>query len=112
MATPIAGLGIPRYPDSLRTANVSGEVLTMFVVNADGSVDPGTLKVVKSSHPLFTDAVRNALPEMRFQPAMVKGRAVRQLVQMPYAFSTGTDGERVGWRVEYLPPVMKPIGKP
>jgi protein TonB len=66
---------------------VEGEVLAQFVVNADGTVDVSTFKVVKSSHELFTQSVRNALPNMRYQPAMVGDRAVRQLVQSPFTYS-------------------------
>jgi TonB family protein len=46
-----------------------------------------TLKVLKSSDELFTTSVRNAIPTMRFSPAEVGGRKVRQLVQMPFQFS-------------------------
>ena len=86
-AKQIPGTGNIRYPDSLRAANVMGEVVAQFVVNADGRIEPGTFKVLKSSHPLFTEAVRNALPDMRFESAVVNGRAVRQLMQLPYTFS-------------------------
>jgi TonB family protein len=77
----------PRYPDLLRIAGVEGEVLAQFVVNPDGTVDVGTFKVLKSSHDLFTNSVRMALPNMRFEPALVGGRAVRQLVQSPFTYS-------------------------
>jgi periplasmic protein TonB len=43
--------------------------------------------VLKSSHEQFTAAVRNALPNMRFYPAEVGGRKVKQLVQQPFTFS-------------------------
>ena len=77
----------PRYPDALRLGNVEGEVLAQFVVNPDGTVDVGTFKVLKSSHPLFTESVRSALPSMRYKPALVGGKAVRQLVQSPFTYS-------------------------
>ena len=86
-AAPLLASAAPRYPDALRTAKVEGEVLAMFVVNPDGTVDPNTLKVVRSSHELFTQSVKSALPQMRFSPAEVDGRRVRQLVTMPFRFS-------------------------
>jgi hypothetical protein len=43
--------------------------------------------VLRSSHALFGDAVRSALPDMRFTPAEVNGRKVKQLVQQPFAFA-------------------------
>jgi protein TonB len=77
----------PRYPDMLRSANVEGEVLAQFVVDADGRAEMNTFKVLKSSHDLFTNAVKAALVNMRFYPAEVGGRKVKQLVQMPFQFS-------------------------
>jgi TonB family protein len=77
----------PRYPDMLRSANVEGEVLMQFVVRTDGTPDTSTFKVLKSTHDLFTQAVRAALPRMRFFPAQVGGKAVKQLVQMPFQFN-------------------------
>ena len=88
----IPGTGNLRYPDMLRSANVEGEVLAQFVVDADGRYEAGTFKVLKSSHELFTQAVKNALPNMRFYPAEVGGKKVKQLVQQPFTFSL-TKGE-------------------
>ena len=83
----IPGSGNLRYPDMLRSANVEGEVLAQFVVDTTGHYESGTFKVLKSSHDLFTAAVKNALPTMRFYPAEVGGRKVKQLVQQPFTFS-------------------------
>lgn len=83
----IPGTGNLRYPDMLRAANVEGEVLAQFVVDANGRYEEGTFKVLKSSHEAFTQAVRNALPNMRFYAAEVGGKKVKQLVQQPFTFS-------------------------
>jgi protein TonB len=83
----VPGSGNLRYPDMLRSANVEGEVLAQFVVDTTGRYESGTFKVLKSSHEQFTAAVRNALPNMRFYPAEVGGRKVKQLVQQPFTFS-------------------------
>ena len=77
----------PRYPDMLRSANVEGEVLAQFVVDTTGKADMREFKVLKSTHDLFTNAVRAALPQMKFYPAEVGGKKVKQLVQMPFQFS-------------------------
>ena len=77
----------PRYPDMLRSANVEGEVLAQFVVDTTGKADMSQFKVLKSTHDLFTAAVKSALPNMRFYPAEVGGHKVKQLVQMPFQFS-------------------------
>ena len=83
----IPGSGNLRYPDMLRSANVEGEVLAQFVVDTSGKYESGSFKVLKSSHDLFTAAEKNSLPTMRFYPAEVGGRKVKQLVQQPFTFS-------------------------
>ena len=84
---PAPGNAPPRYPDMLRSANVEGEVLAQFVVDTTGRYEAGSFKVLKSSHDLFTNAVKAALQNMKFYPAEVGGRKVKQLVQMPFVFS-------------------------
>jgi TonB family protein len=85
-ATTVDGSPSAVYPASLRAAGVEGDVLVQFVVDAEGEAVPSTLKVIKSSHDLFTQAVSTALPKMRFVPTQLKGKSVRQLVQQPFAF--------------------------
>ena len=77
----------PSYPDMLKSANVEGEVLAQFVVDTTGRYESGTFKVLKSSNEQFTAAVRNALPNMRFYPAEIGGRKVKQMVQQPFTFA-------------------------
>jgi protein TonB len=77
----------PRYPDMLKTAGVEGEVLAQFIVDTTGRVEPGSFKVLKTSHELFAAAVRNALPNMKFLPAEAGGRKVKQVVQQPFVFA-------------------------
>ena len=86
-ARQLPGTGALRYPDAMRQANREGEVLAQFIVDERGIVDPSTLKVLKSTDPAFTAAVQTALPTMRFSPARVKGRAVKQMVQQPFTFA-------------------------
>src|SRR5206468_3567756 len=86
-ATPLPNNPAPRYPDVLRASKVQGEVVAQFVVDTSGRVETTTFKVLKSSHDLFTNSVKAALPNMRFRPAEVGGRKVKQLVQMPFVYS-------------------------
>jgi TonB family protein len=76
----------PQYPQMLRAAGVEGRVSTQFVVSEAGRVDLVTLKVLASDNELFTQAVRAVLPSLRFSPATISGRRVKQLVQMPFDF--------------------------
>lgn len=85
-ARPLPDNPRPSFPDELRARQIEGEVLAQFVVDTTGYPDTLTFKVLKTRHPLFTSAVRAALPTMRFTPAEVGGRKVKQLVQMPFTF--------------------------
>ena len=82
----------PRYPSILKMAGVEGEVLAQYVVDETGMVMPGTLKILKSTHALFVQAIKDALPDMRFVAAEVRGRKVKQLVQQPFVFAIATPG--------------------
>ena len=84
---PIPGTGIPKYPDILRQAGVEGDVLATFVVDTTGRADPASFKVLRATHELFANAVKQALPAMRFTAAKVGGKKVRQLVQQPFSFA-------------------------
>jgi TonB family protein len=77
----------PRYPDWMRNAGQSGVVVAQFVVDSAGRVRPETFSALRSTNPALTAAVRDALPYMRFLPAMLHGRAVNSVVEEPVQFS-------------------------
>jgi len=81
----ISGTSIP-YPEGARSSGVQGEVQAQFVVNENGRVETNTFKVLNSSSPQFTDAVRNALGRMRFRPAQIGKTNVSQVVQQAFVF--------------------------
>lgn len=83
----IPGSGTPNYPDILRSSNVEGQVLAQFTVDTTGRVEIASFTVISSTHDLFTSAVRSALPRMRFLPAEIAGRKVKQRVQQPFVFN-------------------------
>ncbi|HEX2779756.1 MAG TPA: TonB family protein [Gemmatimonadaceae bacterium] len=85
-AEALPGGSRPAYPAPLSAAHVEGEVLVQFVVDTAGRVEPGTFKVLETTNAVFADAVEAALPGMRFSPAELHGRLVRQLVQQPFVF--------------------------
>lgn len=82
-----AGSPSPRYPDGLRAAGIEGEVVAEFVVDTAGRVEPGSVRIVRSAHAHFEQAVREALPRLVFMPAEYAGQKVRQLVQLPFRFA-------------------------
>jgi len=61
----------PKYPAVLESSGIAGEVQAQFVVSANGKADMGSFKVLKSTNELFTQAVKNVLPRMRFSPAQI-----------------------------------------
>ena len=76
------------YPGALRAQAVEGTVLAMVVVNADGTPDLPSFKLLRSDHPLFTEAVKNVLATAHVASAIVNGKPVRQLWQFPFEFKT------------------------
>jgi protein TonB len=71
----------------LKAAGVTGSVLAQFVVDTTGRAELDSFRVLESSQQLFSIAVRNALPLMRFTPAEVRGgRRVRQMIQQEFRF--------------------------
>jgi protein TonB len=83
----VPGSPPPRYPELLRSSGVEGQVVAVFVVDEIGRAETDSLHFVRSDNRLFEDAVRQAVGRMRFVPAEIGGRKVRQLVQMPFVFT-------------------------
>ncbi len=80
----------PVYPPSMLAAAQGGFVRAEWVVDEKGFADTATLRIVEFTHPEFAKAVRDALPFMRFRPARIGNRSVRQLVQQPFHFQVVT----------------------
>jgi protein TonB len=76
----------PRYPETLRQSGVGGRVLVQFTVDTTGRVDMASVRVMQSTHDLFTQAVRSALSAFRFKPAEVNGKRMAALAEMPFEF--------------------------
>ena len=83
----------PGYPDSLYRAGIGGRVVVEFVVDASGAVEEASVDVMASTDPLFELAVRRALLLAKFTPAMRRGVAVRQVVQLPVEFAPPSAGK-------------------
>ena len=77
----------PIFPAALRNERQPGLVVAEFIVDAEGHVEPSSVGVVTSTHPLFTAAVDSALAGAVFHPARLGGRPVRQVVQLPVYFA-------------------------
>jgi hypothetical protein len=58
----------PLYPDILRQARVAGEVQLRYVVDTAGRTVLENVEVLRSTHELFTNAVKRAMPLQRLEP--------------------------------------------
>lgn len=81
-----AGSAAPAYPAELMTEGKEGGVYLRFVVDTMGRADAASIEVLRSTHPAFTQSVRQALPLMLYTPATISGRRVRQLVEQNFEF--------------------------
>ena len=82
----LSGSAAPIYPPDLMSRGVEGTVVTRYVVDTSGRADPLTLQILSGPEPQFVQAVRDAVPGMRFTAALVEGRRVRQLVEQNFQF--------------------------
>jgi len=91
----------PSYPIEMLQQNIEGSAFVIYVVDTTGMADTTSLKIVDATHKAFGEAVREAMPKMRFRPAILGGVKVRQLVQQRFAF-------KIQRPDSVLPPITKP----
>jgi TonB family protein len=70
----------------MEAKGINGLVRVRFVVDSTGRIDVSTVTVLGATNESFARAVRTALPDMRFRPAMMGAKAVRQLSEEDFAF--------------------------
>ena len=75
----------PVYPPEMKGKRVESEVLLVFVVLEDGSVDD--IRVRRMGSPAFAEAAIEAVKEWKFEPGIKDGRPVRTQVNLPISFS-------------------------
>jgi protein TonB len=80
------GSAAPAYPVEMLKQGLQGSVVTQYVVDTSGFADTTSLKILSTTQAQFADAVRAALPYMRFFPAKVGAKKVRQLVEQEFSF--------------------------
>lgn len=78
----------PVYPYGAREKAIEGVVQVKMLVNTDGSV--GQIHILDARPKgVFEDAVRRALPQWRFSPGKIQGKAVTAWVVVPVSFTIG-----------------------
>ena len=78
--------GAPDYPPDLLARRIEGHVVAEFTVLPDGRADSSSLVIADATHPGFAEALRAAMPRLRFLPAEHHGERVSQRVRQSYIF--------------------------
>ena len=87
----------PRWkiPAGLLESEKKRVVIAQVVIGPDGKADPATFLVAPQNPPADVKvlaAIRDGLPWLRFEPATVRGRQVRQLVTLAFGLNdAGSD---------------------
>ena len=85
---------LPEYPDSLYEARAPGRLLAEFIVSANGTVIIESYSAVTTTHRDLVEPVRRALAAQRFVPAVRQGKAVQQVLQLPFTFVPDSTARR------------------
>jgi TonB family protein len=67
----------PRYPADLRQREVPGRVELEYVIDPDGRVEPGSIRVVTATHGAFARSAIEAVKEALYEPGIRAGVRVR-----------------------------------
>lgn len=76
----------PAYPSVMMLKGIAGHATMRFVIDSTGMIDLSTVTLLDASHAEFVQAVREAMPKMRFHPAKMGLQAVRQLAEQLFKF--------------------------
>lgn len=76
----------PSYPQDLLDRKIEGEARVRFVIDSTGRADSTTFAVLEANQAGFAEAVRLALPRMKFRPAHIGPKPVAQSVEQTFMF--------------------------
>ena len=76
----------PRYPPVLQAAGLEGRVSVRFVIDREGRVEPGSVRITSATHTGFEESARETILGTRFKPARVRGRPVRQWAEQTVVY--------------------------
>ena len=78
----------PQFPREALINGISGYVRVSFTVMEDGTVEPGSVKVVEAKPPrLFDSAAQRAVARWKFKPRIVDGRPVKRPAEQTINFN-------------------------
>jgi periplasmic protein TonB len=76
----------PIYPPAARNARLQGVVVLEIVVRKDGTVDPSSIKVIRSLGMGLTQSALDAVKKWRFKPATRRGLPVDVIDRIEVSF--------------------------
>jgi protein TonB len=81
-----------KYPPVMASAGIPGKVVMQFIVNTDGHVDAGSVKVMSSTHKAFEEPAKQGITSSgcTFKPGSSRGQPVRVLVQQAVSFKVAS----------------------
>ena len=92
-AVPDTGNILPRYPDMLRQAKMSGLTRVSFVVDTNGRVAPASVTSLEAPHDLFASSVSLAVTRWSFAPAEKNGVRVAMRFEHVFELRLSADSE-------------------
>jgi periplasmic protein TonB len=85
----------PQFPREALINGISGYVRVSFMVMEDGSVEPGTVKVIEAKPPrLFDSAAQRAVARWKFKPRIVDGRPVKRPAEQTINFNLEAEDDK------------------
>ena len=85
----------PQFPREALINGISGYVRVSFTVMEDGSVEPGSVKVVEAKPPrLFDSAAQRAVARWKFKPRIVDGRPVKRPAEQTINFNLEAEDDK------------------
>jgi len=80
------------YPEAAKQQNISGKVMVRVLIDAEGHYVKHVY--VTEPDPILVKAVTDHLPEVRFSPAVMAGKAIQTWVTIPFDFKVPEDPPR------------------
>ena len=75
------------YPPAMKAAGIPGKVTLQFIVETTGRVEPGSVRVLSSTHRAFEEPAKQVIMKSVYKPGKVRGEPVRVLVQQTINFT-------------------------
>jgi protein TonB len=81
--------GAPVYPSEMKRNGITGQVIVLFVVDANGDVRDVT--IVSSTHREFETPAIQAVQKWKYRAGRRAGKAVNVRMQIPFQFNMSED---------------------